>query len=78
MYQNIVDSLLEQFSEGFNQFRSLEETFKIIKYLDVVVYSTLELKDSQWMQIDDLEMQLADFQDSIWTHVFVDLRSKLE
>jgi hypothetical protein len=78
MYQNIVDSLLEQFSERFNQFRSLEETIKIIKYPDVVVYSTLELKDFQWMQIDDLEMQLADFQDSIWTHVFVDLRSKLE
>nr|KAF6378703.1 hypothetical protein mMyoMyo1_009629 [Myotis myotis] len=69
MYQNIVNSLFEQFSERFDQFRSLEQTIKIIKYPDVVVYSTLELKDFQWMQIDDLEMQLADFQGSIWTCV---------
>ncbi|KAK1342368.1 hypothetical protein QTO34_015133 [Cnephaeus nilssonii] len=51
---------------------------KIIKYPDVGVYSSLELNGFQWMQIDDLDMQLAEFQDSIWAQVFVDLRSKLE
>ncbi|KAK1346561.1 hypothetical protein QTO34_000418 [Cnephaeus nilssonii] len=77
-YQHLLDSLLDQFSYRFSQFRSLEQTMKIIKYPDVVVYSSLELNGFQWMQIDDLEMQLAEFQDSIWAQVFVDLRSKLE
>ncbi|KAK1345511.1 hypothetical protein QTO34_007969 [Cnephaeus nilssonii] len=77
-YQHVLDSLLDQFSDRFSQFRSLEQTMKIIKYPDVVVYSSLELNGFQWMQIDDLEMQLAEFQDSIWAQVFVDLRSKLE
>ncbi|KAM4026769.1 general transcription factor II-I repeat domain-containing protein 2A-like [Anomaloglossus baeobatrachus] len=77
-YQHVLDSLLDQFSDRFNQFRSLEQTMKIIKYPDVVVYSSLELNGFQWMQIDDLKMQLAEFQDSIWAQVFVDLRSKLE
>ncbi|XP_073436047.1 general transcription factor II-I repeat domain-containing protein 2-like [Dendrobates tinctorius] len=77
-YQHVLDSLLDQFSDRFNQFRSLEQTMKIIKYPDVVVYSSLELNGFQWMQIDDFEMQLAEFQDSIWAQVFVDLRSKLE
>ncbi|KAK1328732.1 hypothetical protein QTO34_012307 [Cnephaeus nilssonii] len=77
-YQHVLDSLLDQFSDRFSQFRSLEQTMKIIKYPDVVIYSSLELNGFQWMQIDDLEMQLAEFQDSIWAQVFVDLRSKLE
>ncbi|KAK1345457.1 LOW QUALITY PROTEIN: hypothetical protein QTO34_007914 [Cnephaeus nilssonii] len=77
-YQHVLDSLLEQFSDRFSQFRSLELTMKIIKYPDVVVHSSVELNGFQWMQIDDLEMQLAEFQDSIWARVFVDLRSKLE
>ncbi|KAK1346916.1 hypothetical protein QTO34_000776 [Cnephaeus nilssonii] len=77
-YQHVLDSLLDQFSDRFSQFRSLEQTMKIIKYPDVVVYSSLELNGFQWMQIDDLEMQLAEFQDSIWAQVFVDWRSKLE
>ncbi|KAK1343817.1 hypothetical protein QTO34_014370 [Cnephaeus nilssonii] len=77
-YQHVLDSLLDQFSDRFSQFRSLEQTMKIIKYPDVVVYSSLELNGFQWMQIDDLEMQLAEFQDSIWAQVFVNLRSKLE
>ncbi|XP_069610944.1 general transcription factor II-I repeat domain-containing protein 2-like [Ranitomeya imitator] len=76
-YQHVLDSLFDQFSDRFNQFRSLEQTMKIIKYPDVVVYSSLELNGFQWIQIDDLEMQLAEFQDSIWAQVF-DLRSKLE
>ncbi|KAK1345167.1 hypothetical protein QTO34_013877 [Cnephaeus nilssonii] len=71
-YQHVLDSVLDQFSDRFSQFRSLEQTMKIIKYPDVIVYSSLELNGFQWMQIDDLEMQLAEFQDSIW------LRSKLE
>ncbi|KAK1329495.1 hypothetical protein QTO34_011685 [Cnephaeus nilssonii] len=77
-YQHVLDSLLDQFSDRFSQFRDLEQTMKIIKYPDVVIYSSLELNGFQWMQIDDLEMQLAEFQDSIWAQVFVDLRSKLE
>ncbi|XP_069470002.1 general transcription factor II-I repeat domain-containing protein 2A-like [Ambystoma mexicanum] len=77
-YQHGLDLLLDQFTDRFSQFRSLEQTMKIIKYPDVVVYNSLELNGFQWMQIDDLEMQLAEFQDSIWAQVFVDLRSKLE
>ncbi|XP_071978773.1 general transcription factor II-I repeat domain-containing protein 2-like [Engystomops pustulosus] len=68
----------QDFSDRFNQFRSLEQTMKIMKYPDVVVYSSLELNGFQWIQIDDLEMQLVEFQESIWGQVFVDLRSKLE
>lgn len=77
-YQHITDSLLDHSGERCNQFRSLEQTIKIIKYPDVVVYNTLESNGFQWMQTDDLEMQLAEFQDTIWAQVFVDLKSKLE
>lgn len=75
LYQNIIYPLIQQFSERFNQFRSLEQTIKIIKCPDVVDNNTLELKDFKLMQIDDLGMQLVDFQNSIWTQGFVELRS---
>ncbi|KAK1345897.1 LOW QUALITY PROTEIN: hypothetical protein QTO34_008362 [Cnephaeus nilssonii] len=71
-YQHVLDSLLDQFRDRFSQFRSLEQTMKIIKYPDFGI---------KWFpmdEIDDLEMQLAEFQDSIWAQVYVDLRSKLE
>lgn len=47
MYQNRVYLLFEQFTERFNPFSSLEQTIKLIEYLDVGVYSTSELKDSK-------------------------------
>lgn len=59
----------EQFSERFDQFRNLEQTIKIIKYPDIIAYSILELKNFLWMQIDYLEMQHADFQDSLWINI---------
>lgn len=57
---------------------SLEQIIKISKYPDIVEYKTFELKDFQCLQIDDIEMQLEDFQKSIWTKGFVELRSVVE
>ncbi|KAK1345629.1 hypothetical protein QTO34_008092 [Cnephaeus nilssonii] len=39
-YQHVLDLLLDQFSDRFSQFRSLEQTMKINKYPDVVVYKS--------------------------------------
>ncbi|CAL1531256.1 unnamed protein product [Lymnaea stagnalis] len=77
-YLHILNSIIDQFGERFNKFRSLEQTFKIIKYPDVVVYTAMDLDDFQWLPIEELELQLAEFQSSNWTTVFVDLRSQLE
>lgn len=69
---------MQQLSKSERHFSSLKLPIKIIKYHDVVDYNTLILRDFEWMHIDNLELQLADFQNSIWSQGFVKLRSVVE
>ncbi|GFX81262.1 general transcription factor II-I repeat domain-containing protein 2A [Trichonephila clavipes] len=64
---SIMDSLIKEFSARFSQFKELSETFKFIMYPDVISFDKLNLSQFDWLEIEELEMQLIDFQSSsIW------------
>jgi len=76
---------MNEFSTRFNQFKEFEETVKIIIYLDTLSFEKLNLKVFEWLNLDDFEMLLVDFQPStrsiIWKDKFVvllALRNELE
>ncbi|GFS84234.1 dimer_Tnp_hAT domain-containing protein [Trichonephila clavipes] len=74
-----MDSLIKEFSARFSQFKELSETFKFIMYPDVISFDKLNLSQFNWMEIEELEMQLIDFQSSsIWIQKFIETRKKLE
>ncbi|GFT17835.1 dimer_Tnp_hAT domain-containing protein [Trichonephila clavipes] len=76
---SIMDSLIKEFSARFSQFKELLETFKFIMYLDVISFDKLNLSQFDWLEIEELEMQLIDFQSSsIWIQKFIETRKKLE
>ncbi|GFV33193.1 general transcription factor II-I repeat domain-containing protein 2A [Trichonephila clavipes] len=61
---SIMDSLIKEFSAKFSQFKELSETFKFIMYPDVILFDKLNLSQFDWLEIEELEMQLIDFQSS--------------
>ncbi|GFY27394.1 retrovirus-related Pol polyprotein from transposon TNT 1-94 [Trichonephila clavipes] len=61
---SIMDSLIKEFSARFSQFKELSETFKFIMYPDVISFDKLNLSQFDWLEIEELEMQLIDFQSS--------------
>ncbi|GFU00611.1 uncharacterized protein TNCV_4817871 [Trichonephila clavipes] len=61
---SIIDSLIKEFSARFSQFKELSETFKFIMYPDVISFDKLNLSQFDWLEIEELEMQLIDFQSS--------------
>lgn len=79
LFVNIIESIVEQFLTRFNKFRELEETAKFIKFPDSIKLDELNLEMFSWIDMDDFEMQLIEFQSSsIWKQKFVDLRVDLE
>ncbi|GFT55019.1 general transcription factor II-I repeat domain-containing protein 2A [Trichonephila clavipes] len=76
---SIMDSLIKEFSARFSQFKELSETFKFIMYPGVISFDKLNLSQFDWLEIEELEMQLIDFQSSsIWIQKFIETRKKLE
>ncbi|GFX35440.1 uncharacterized protein TNCV_102471 [Trichonephila clavipes] len=76
---SIMDYLIKEFSARFSQFKELSETFKFIMYPDVISFDKLNLSQFDWLEIEELEMQLIDFQSSsIWIQKFIEARKKLE
>ncbi|GFS81997.1 general transcription factor II-I repeat domain-containing protein 2A [Trichonephila clavipes] len=76
---SIMDSSIKEFSARFSQFKELSETFKFIMYPDVISFDKLNLSQFDWLEIEELEMQLIDFQSSsIWIQKFIETRKKLE
>ncbi|GFX27776.1 transposable element Tcb1 transposase [Trichonephila clavipes] len=76
---SIMDSLIKEFSARFSQFKELSETFKIIMYSDEISFDKLNLSQFDWLEIEELEMQLIDFQSSlIWIQKYIETRKKLE
>ncbi|GFY02522.1 uncharacterized protein TNCV_3504021 [Trichonephila clavipes] len=72
---SIMDSLIKEFSARFFQFKELSETFKFIMYPDVISFDKLNLSQFDWLEIEELEMQLIDFQSSsIWIQKFIETR----
>ncbi|GFX41418.1 uncharacterized protein TNCV_3489591 [Trichonephila clavipes] len=58
---SIMDSLIKEFLARFSQFKELSETFKFIMYPDVISFDKLNLSQFDWLEIEELEMQLIDF-----------------
>ncbi|GFW95546.1 dimer_Tnp_hAT domain-containing protein [Trichonephila clavipes] len=74
-----MDSLIKEFSLRLSQFKELSETFKFIMYPDVISFDKLNSSQFDWLEIEELEMQLIDFQSSsIWIQKFIETRKKLE
>ncbi|GFU74027.1 dimer_Tnp_hAT domain-containing protein [Trichonephila clavipes] len=72
-----MDSLIKEFSARFSQFKELSETFKFIMYPDVISFDKLNLSHFDWLEIEELEMQLIDFQSSsIWIQKFIKTRKR--
>ncbi|GFT03247.1 dimer_Tnp_hAT domain-containing protein [Trichonephila clavipes] len=72
-YISIIDSLIKEFSARFSQFIELSETFRFIMYPDVISFDKLNLSEFNWLEIEELEMQLIDFQSSsIWIQKFIE------
>ncbi|GFT13568.1 uncharacterized protein TNCV_3830471 [Trichonephila clavipes] len=75
---SIMDSLRKEFSARVSQFEELSETFKFIMYPNVISFDKLNLSQFDWFEIEELEMQLIDFQSSsIWIQKFIETRKKL-
>ncbi|GFV00078.1 general transcription factor II-I repeat domain-containing protein 2A [Trichonephila clavipes] len=72
-----MDSLIKEFSARFSHFMELSETFKFIMYPDVISFDKLNLSQFDWLEIEELEMQLIDFQSSS-IQKFIETRKKLE
>ncbi|CAG4959705.1 unnamed protein product [Colias eurytheme] len=76
---SVIDSSIKEFSTRFSQFKELSETVKFIMYPDVTTFHTLNFSQFDWLEIEDFEMQLIDFQSSsIWIQKFIDMRKELE
>ncbi|GFV70140.1 general transcription factor II-I repeat domain-containing protein 2A [Trichonephila clavipes] len=74
-----MDSLIKEFSARFSQFKELSETFKFIMYPDIISFDKPNLSQFDWLEIEELEMQLIDLQSSsIWIQKFIERRKKLE
>ncbi|GFY08908.1 general transcription factor II-I repeat domain-containing protein 2A [Trichonephila clavipes] len=76
---SIMYSLIKEFSARFSQYKELSEKFKFIMYPGVISFDKLNLSQFDWLEIEELEMQLIDFQSSsIWIQKFIETRKKLE
>lgn len=76
---SVIDSLIKEFSGRFSQFKELSEILKFIMYPDVTSFHKLNFSQFDWLEIEEFEMQLIDFQSSsIWIQKFIETRKELE
>lgn len=74
-----VESIIDQFSSRFSQFKNFEQISKFIIYPDLTKVDELDMEIFEWLKLENFEMQLIDFQSSaIWRQKFIDLRENLE
>ncbi|GBM31393.1 hypothetical protein AVEN_99609-1 [Araneus ventricosus] len=73
---SVIDSSINEFSARFSQFKELSETLKFIMYPDVTPFDKLNFSQFDWLEIEEFEMQLIDFQSSsTWTQKFIETRA---
>ncbi|CAI6370858.1 unnamed protein product [Macrosiphum euphorbiae] len=78
-YVNILENTTELFSNRFSQFRCLEPTFQFLINPYTITYDELDLSFFEWLNIENLEMDLIEFQGNvIWRNKFINLNSELE
>ena len=79
MFCEVIPELIKEFDSRSTQFRQFAETTQFILHPDSTSLETLNLESLKWLDLEDIEMQLIDFQSSsIWKQKFIDLRRDLE
>ncbi|GBM68613.1 General transcription factor II-I repeat domain-containing protein 2A [Araneus ventricosus] len=72
---SVIDSSINEFSARFSQFKELSETLKFIMFPDVTSFDKLNFTQFDWLEIEEFEVQLIDFQSSsTWTQKFIETR----
>ena len=75
----VIQSIINEFSSRFKQFRRFENTSKFILYPDTLSADDLNLEIFEWLNLVDIEMKFINFQSSSrWKQKLVDLRTALE
>lgn len=78
-YSSIIQDAKHSISERFVQFRELDTTLQFIIFPHTIQFEDLKLSNFDWLDLDNLEMEIVDFQESIvWKTKFSDMNQKLE
>lgn len=78
-FSHIVAAAKGNFSQSFLQFCKMEITLCFLTSPDKAKFEELDLSCLHWMDLENLEMELLEFQESsIWRNKFYDLRATLE
>ncbi|KAE9536184.1 hypothetical protein AGLY_007407 [Aphis glycines] len=78
-FLNIVGLIKIQFSQRFHDFKKIEKLIEIINYPDLFNVQDFNEYYLNWMELENLEMQLIDLQTNpIWTNKFVNMRKRIE
>ena len=79
MFCEVIQELIKKFDSRFTRFRQFAETRQFILHPDSTSLETLNLESLKWLDLENIEMQLIDFQSSsILKQKFIDLRGDLE
>ena len=81
VFCEVIQGLIDKFASKFTQFWEFAETTQFILHPDSTSLETLNLESLKWLDVEDMEMQLIDFMESlisVWKQKFIDLRSDLE
>ena len=79
MFCEIIQELIKEFNSRFTQFRQFSEITQFVLHPDSTSLEALNLESLKWLDLEDMEMQLVDFQySSILKQKFIDLRRDLE
>ena len=57
----VIQSLIQEFSARFTQFKEFEEILKFILYPDTIPFEKLNLKVLEWLNFNELKMELVEF-----------------
>ncbi|XP_072282288.1 uncharacterized protein [Pyxicephalus adspersus] len=78
-FSSIVAAVKVNFSNRFLQFHKMETTLCFLTSPDKANFEELDLSCLHWLDLENLEMELLEFQESsIWKNKFYDLRETLE
>jgi len=78
-YLTVIEEIKQAFLDRFNQFKDLEKTLHFILYPHKIEFNNLELTVFTWLGIENLEMELAEFQNSfMWKNKFENLITDLQ
>ncbi|XP_070614862.1 general transcription factor II-I repeat domain-containing protein 2A-like [Erythrolamprus reginae] len=78
-FSSIVATAKVNFSNRFVQFHKMETTLHFLTFPDKAEFEELDLSCLHWLDLENLEMELLEFQESsMWKNKFCDLRERLE